>query len=92
MTPDQDDIDLSACREPNPRLYTEETMSAEDLAAIEHSVFQCSPGIIYQYELEYQNAYTVGLIRKRITEEVSTLERYVYLVDLTRANRPTAEV
>ncbi len=92
MTPDQDDIDLSACREPNPRLYREETMSAEDLAAIEHSVFQCQPGIIYVYELTYQNSYTIGLLRKRIREESSTLERYVYLVDLTRANRPNAEV
>jgi len=92
MTPDQDDIDLSACREPNPRLYTAETMSAEDFATIEHSVFQCQPGIIYVYEVKYQNEYSVGLMRKRVIEVASGLERYVFLVDLTRANRPTAEV
>jgi hypothetical protein len=44
------------------------------------------------YEVKYQNEYSVGLIRKRITEVASGLERYVFLIDLTRANRPTAEV
>jgi len=70
---------------------TAENLSPELEGKIRSCIFEYRPGIVYWYECKHVNGLTVELMASEVSRLVKDWDSFVFLVDLTRANKPNAE-
>lgn len=71
--------------------YTKENSTPEEIQSIKDCIYIYEPGIIYWYETPCITEFSIAMMSEKVEEISKGLEKYAFLIDLTRAHRPNAE-
>ena len=75
----------------NPRVLKGDDITESDRRMLMNSLFKIDDNVIYWYETIYQSKESIQVLYEKIKELTGDLDEFVYVIDLTRAKKPSAE-